>query len=105
MADDKASAARLADRGENWEALDLLHTLAPLCADSWRNGLHDRDRYHREAEYWRSECIKLIGGRWREILPRLQALQEEMACSRFMRKAAWVRLCLWESAITLHRRR
>lgn len=70
--DEQQSAARLADRGELWQLADEADRLAAEKGTLERRGfaavygelrqaLHDRDRFQRERDYWREECINLTG--------------------------------------------
>lgn len=51
------------DKGfwQTWCADTLRYDPDNEIAQAFRQALHDRDRYHRDAEYWREECIKLTG--------------------------------------------
>ena len=63
MTDEQAyedSEDRMDDRGDDWWMCDdLFASSCPLESETLRQALHDRDRYHREAAYWREECINL----------------------------------------------
>lgn len=62
MTQDEQSAARLADRGLEWLWCDFAEEDGyPASASIAREALHDRDRFQRERDYWREECIKLTG--------------------------------------------
>lgn len=64
LTDEQAHAQRMADRGSDWIACDMSEQYADSeeeeqLADIARQALHDRDRFQRDAAYWREECINL----------------------------------------------
>ena len=62
LTDEQAHAQRRADRGIDWIAADSWDDARRFgLADTIRQALHDRDRFQRERDYWREECIKLTG--------------------------------------------
>ena len=64
MTDEQASDARLADRGDAWDRADDMEWDIRSQEDDHdllRQALHDRDRFQRERDYWREECIRLTG--------------------------------------------
>lgn len=57
MTEDEASEARLADRGHTSHMADKLRGAGfPEASAALKKAMHDRDRFHRERDYWREQC-------------------------------------------------